>query len=160
MKKFLLVFAFSFCILRLFAGDDRFGNHRAEIMRSSFSAGAFATQGVVLASATEVDSLNISSSTIVRAGQLYIRRVVFSGVNASTLTFYDFGTLSAPNISTKSIISYVPSIGLGGVTGAGAIDVDLYFSSAILVVKDCAGPPCFSTVNWDYLTPPRTAVGN
>ena len=150
--KYLILLSLLFSISLLRAGDDRFGNHRAEICRASYTE--VTETDVQIASATEIFFFFFFSLTTASMGQMYIRRVVFSGLNPSTVTFYDSGVMTV-NTSTKAKIGYIPNNANGGLTGATAIDVDLYFSSAILMNYQCQTPPCPMIVNWDYLTPPR-----
>lgn len=135
MKKYLLAGLILFSWSLSHAGQDRFGSMRGEIPRSSFTYSA--DPGVVVAS-------NPTNS----GGFFVVRYAYCSGVNASTITFYDTQTFTV-NATTKDVLSHQPTspTSFNGATET-SIHFNTLYSSGIAYIKTGAAP---CGIKWDYL---------
>lgn len=117
------------------AGQDRYGSMRPEIPRSSFTNSS--DPGVVIAS-------NPTNS----GGFFVVRYAYCSGVNASTITFYDTQTFTV-NASTKDVLVHQPASPTA-LLGSPASDIhfNTLYSSGIAYIKT-GSAPC--GIKWDYL---------
>lgn len=151
-----ILFALSFVLaaagLVHAAAEDRFGNQRNEVPRSSYTESA--DNNVMIASAPTMAQVFVASAPT--SGALYLRRAIFSGVNATTVTFYDTQNFTV-NTTTRTKLVYVPTNSAGGVTGITSIDMDMYFSSGIVYNKEQGGIAPF-TMLFDFTTTPRYRI--
>lgn len=121
----------------VFAGQDRFGNSRYEIPRTSFTLSS--DRNVIIASAgvTQWES---------GYGAIMIRSIDCSGVNPSTITVFNSIVFDGAS-STAAIYQYNPSNGkTDGFYGS------VFISSALSYDK-LGTAPCM--IGWDYTTIPK-----
>ena len=149
--KQLLVLPILFFAFRLDAAtSDRFGNSRREVFRSSFTDSNNDLK-VMISSVSKYwsDTGNRGSDTI------YLRRAIISGVNPSTVTFYDVFHFNNP-FSTAAKIMYNPELTGGTMMGSQVIDFDVPFSSGLSYSKVEAtnSGTVFLQILWDYSVPP------
>lgn len=128
-----------------YGSSDRFGNERAEIPRSSFTAGG--EFNAFIASVTE-PNVNFATMTPASGGSLVLRGAIFSGVIPSTITFFDGGIFDG-NITTRTILNYSP----GGSGIPTRVDLDMFISTGIGYSKVGLAPV---TILWDWLSPRKT----
>ena len=150
MKRLFLILGLSLLSFNAHAAFDRYGNSRGEVNRSSYTE--VIQTNVVIASSTERNGLDPSTMTFTVSPVIFLRSIIFSGVNAATATFYDAGALD-PTTSTKTKVSYIPTMNGAGVTGVTSIPFDISFSSSMLLNLQCAAP-CPTTITYDYSTIP------
>ncbi len=139
MKKNNKFFAMGLTLLlsaSVHAASDRFGNERMEVPRSSY---------------TDSEDLNLVISSIPSngVGSLVLRSVIFSGVDPTTITFYNANLFKA-SISTAMMLEYTPNFGAS--SGSGGIpvkvDLDMYISSAIMYRKIGGSAPVLIKYDW------------
>lgn len=125
----------------LYAASDRFGSERTEVPRSSFTDTT--TGGNVVISSVPSDG----------NGSLVLRAVIFSGMRPSTVTFYDANLFEAVT-TTRTRLEYTPVFNTTGGSGSlpTRVNVDMWFSSALMYNKIGAGPV---TILYDWLAPSR-----
>lgn len=143
MKAKLLILSFLFLTARAWAESDRFGNWRQEVPRSSYTETA--DKDVFIATVTELNTL-FATMTPTAGGDLVLRSVIFSGLVASTIAFYDDSQFNQFT-TTRTKLIYTPQAGSGG--APVQIFTDVYFSSGILYNKIGLAPV---QINWDWLT--------
>jgi len=149
MKSKYIALGLLFLTSLSYGASDRFGNWRSEVPRSSYTTGN--EQNVFIASVTQ-PNVDFASMTPTSGGSLIIRSVIFSGIVSSTITFYDGGIFDG-NITTKTVLNYVPIIGtvVGGIGGVPIkVDLDMYVSTSVAYSKIGLAP---ITIKWDWLSP-------
>ena len=135
MNKFCgVLFVFLFCGIVSAATNDRFGNNKNEIPRSSFTSSA--DRNVLIASAPV---------TFGQSGAIVLRYVYCTGVVSSTITIFNSMVFDGAS-STKTSVIYAPT-GFSSQPLWGSV----YISSALSYDK-VGTAPC--TIGWDYTTLP------
>ena len=146
LKLFLAMIVFG-CVQKVNAASgDRFGYSRLEVPRSSYTDSGN-TVNVLISSAPNYWSSNLS-----RGGNIILRSMTVSGVNPSTITFYDTITF-ANNVSTMVKVYYSPVVTANGNMGAANLNFNILFSSGLMISKTDIGGVSAS-IQWDYTTPP------
>ena len=143
--KNLLFLSVLFFAVNAWAGD-RWGNPRGEITRSSYTE-----------SNNDVNVLVSSASkywqdTLSLGGDIIVRSVILSGVNPSTITFYD--TISFTNATTTESKVFFPGIANNVPV---EVPVNLHISSGFMYSKTEGTPSrgVQAIFKWDYLIPPN-----
>ena len=129
MKRLVIIFVM---FLGLYsyasAGRDRYGNEMREIARTSY---------------TETTDVNV----VIASAPCKITEIIFSGVNASTISLYDARFFTV-NVTTKQKVAYVPMIGTQPSQTIAPVPLDVHFSSALMYNRQGVGP---LIIKWEYI---------
>lgn len=146
MKR-LLIIPILFLAFKLDAAvADKFGTNGDAVSRSSFTD-SNSSNHVLIASAPNVMQNELG-------GNIILRSLIISGVNPSTVTFYDSVTF-AVNVPTVTKIVYNPNPLTAGLPVT--IPINVAISSGLMcdIVEAQVAGSNFKQIKWDYTTPPR-----